>query len=191
MSMFFPQMIKYPFLIFGIIFIYLAIDSNVVLNSNDAVDLSTTGIVISKYTKPGNARKNRKPKFYIYVFYNIDSNLDLSPKSSKKIAKLRIKTLKSRRINEEKVAMAAESFANSKDIRVEDLIYKRIQVGALNFRRMNINDEIELFYRSNSPTSASLNLESSRSAIPLTFGIGVFLILFALIAFYKTRPSRN
>jgi len=187
------RLARYALIIAGIVCFIGAISYNFRLNSDDAVDVTAEGIVVTKYVRNerrSSSSKNRRYRrvYYIGVIYPLKSDLTPSPKTSQDLQKQQERNLSHAKIDRDKLIDLAGPFMTSNNISLENILYRNIGTHRRkNYGRYNTSDKVEVFYRSDRPGSPSFNLTAKRNNIPLLIGFGVIFVLLGLIGILSAK----
>lgn len=179
----FIKFCRYLFLIIGIFFLFLAYSQHSLLNGEDAVDIKTTGVVISKLKARTRQQSKRSDK--VGIIYIIKPSRSLVPIEAEKRKRIFSKRLRGGKLNIKEFEKYAKPIAKSHNVQLENLFFVRRNISSVESRRIKKNDEITLFYRSDRPWRIYLNPDLERSMIPLHLIGCVIFILLSLVGFRK------
>lgn len=174
----FIKFCRYGFLLIGIFFLFFAYFQHSRLNGEDAVDVKTTGVVISKFK---GRKKDRNEE--VGIIYIIKPSRNLEPAEVEKRKRMFSKRLKGGRLNIEKFEKLARPIAKSHNVQLENLFFARGSISSAEYRRIKKNDEITVFYRSDRPWWIYLNPDRERSMIPMHLIGCVIFILLSILGF--------
>jgi len=160
------------------------------LNLTDAVDMKTTATVIDKTNKTV-ARKSNRTKIFLAMIYKIDSEIDYDEQTLISINKKKIYNISPRKKSAKKALERIKSRLLENNINSDGYLFTSLQAHSIYHRSHEINDRVDLYYRSHQPWKPSFNLERERGMIAFLLGFGILCLFLAIIGFVsKSTLSR-
>jgi len=180
-SMSFIKFLRYFFVLAALSILACAAYEHLRLNHSDAYDISTTGLVVHKEVKKkstGRAgSKKTSTRYYLGLTYKIKPDLNFDKRGLQLIEKHQIQNVKPRNDQVEKS--------------ISRILYRKTKVSRFDYKRYNINDKLIVFYRSNRPWRASLDLNHDRKMIPISIWVAIVFLFLGIIGFYSKRVERR
>jgi len=193
------RLMRHITLLVGLLLLWLAYDHQMKLNHPNAVDVKTIGVVVDKKLESRRKRlgKNRAGKRKItremLVVYKVDlaSYDDDDAKTVEKIKAKQLENFESDDVDLQSKMGRVERWLAQGDYPLGTYIFDEMNVSSTGYASAAVRDKISVFFRSNRPWEASLNLVEEREDIRPTFYWGIFILLLSLIGFGKSFFERR